>query len=177
MLEQPVKIPLSGRTIATCILFSVFALFFIYGAFLLITQDIYMEDDTLMPIGFKVLFMTVLCIVELGILNMVIPLWHRILSGRGAMTLTRDGISDTFFIFTILAFWTTMKVRIIPWDAIEYNAEEKTFSVDIKKLPKKSCNILARFILLGGFNYQVGKITGEELYKYKQIADEMNYVL
>ena len=177
MLEQPVKIPLSGRIIATCILFSVFALFFIYGAFLLITQDIYMEDDTLMPIGFKVLFMAVLCIVELGILNMVIPLWYRILSGRGAMTLTRDGISDTFFIFTILAFWTTMKVRIIPWDALEYDAEEKTFSVDIKKLPKKSCNILARFILLRGFNYQVGKITGEELYKYKQVADEMNYVL
>lgn len=169
---QSKTVPLSGRMIATCFLFTVFALLFLYFFVVIIPdpEPIYMEDGEVMPVYFKLLFVAVIIIVEIGILFMIIPLWARIFSGRGAMTLTKEGITDTFFLFTIMAFWTTVKIKIIPWDAVEIGEDDENISVDTKKMPPNACGRFAKLMLFTGFNYKVGKITREEIEEYRQLV-------
>ncbi len=168
-MADGIRVPLSKRSIATCVIFSAIAVFLgIVGPQIIFNSDpVYMEDGEVMSLPFKLFFGAVLTVVEAGILVMSVSLWVRIISGRGAMVLTENGIEDTFFIFSIFAFWTTMRVRIIPWSAIKsISADDCNIEIDLKGVPENSCNKLARFILRGGFNYAIGRITDSEIKEY-----------
>lgn len=174
-MDFPVKVAISKSIKVTCVLFSVFFMIIGYGIVIICSQQIYMEDDTLVPWQLKALIACVALLVETGIGFMIFPIWHRILSKRGAMTLTKKGIEDTFLMFNILAFWTIFRVRIIPWEAVCKDELADMgidlggdIDVDTSKLPKDSANAVARFMLrITGFNHTIGKITSEEIIKYR----------
>lgn len=166
------KVPLTGRILVLCGMFSVFALIIFYGIIVLCTQTIYMEDDTVMPIYFKIMFSAVAIVVETGILFMIFPIWKRIIKKTGAMTLTKYGIENTFTIFNFLAFWTIFKINIIPWNAMEFDSLSQTISIERDRLPEGSCNKIAGLLLIAGFNFSIGKITFEEIKAYRDAAVE-----
>ncbi len=136
-----------------------------------------MEDGTPMPAAIRYFMLAVASLVGVGIINIVFPIWIRVFTGRGAMTLTDRGIEDTFIIFSILAFWTTLRVRLIPWDAISQDSIiTELVKVDVKKMPKKSAGIIAKLMLrFGGFNISVGKIDANELMATKLTSSNHEY--
>ncbi len=172
-MENSVTVSLSVRMIILCSMFSFFGLIILYGIFFILTQQIYMEDDTLMPIYFKLIFAVFASVVELGILFMVFPIWKRVFTKTGAMTITSRGIENTFTLFNLFAFWTILKINYIPWNAMVLDEKDETICIEFDLLPKESCGKLARFLLLGGFNYGVGKIEFKEIKDYRDKALEM----
>lgn len=171
---KSLKVRLSPRMIVLCLLFTFFVLVIGYGIVFMNTHTIYMDDGT-MPVFFKV-FMTAVCaVIEAGLLFMVIPMWKRIFKD-GAMTLTKEGIENTFILFTLLAFWTTFKIRFIPWNAlIADESDDDGYLVDVKLLPPGSVGAVAKFLLkITGFNFQIGKIKKEDIEVYRQRALAQN---
>lgn len=175
-MENSVKVPLAGSMKMFCWLFSAFGVFILYGIYVLLTQQIYMEDDTVMPFYFKLLFVVVAFIVELGIIFMVFPFWKRIIKKTGAMTITSRGIENTFALFNLFAFWTIFKINYIPWNAMILDENDETICIDFNLLPKKACGRIARILLLGGFNYSIGKISFKELKDYRDSALETYHI-
>ncbi|MBQ8837204.1 MAG: hypothetical protein IJ002_06840 [Clostridia bacterium] len=166
------RIPISGRIIALNVLFTLFVPIIVLGIYTLATKQILMEDGTPMPSAFKYVMIALCLIIGLGIFNMVIRIWARVFTGRGAMTLTECGIEDTFVIFSVLAFWTTLDIKFIPWDAVGLTPDiSGALRIDTAKLPRGSTGKMTRLILrFGGFNAGVGKIKTEELLAIKCTA-------
>lgn len=172
-MEQPkfpIKIRLTGRMILMCLLFTLFSLVIGYGILFISTQTVVMEDGAPIPAFLKIFIVAAATVVEIGLLFMVVPLWQRIF-GRGAMTLTENGIEDTFVIFTVFAFWTTLKIRLIPWSSLLPLEDGSGYSIDPKLLPKVGISPITRLMLsIFGFNFTVGKVDGKELEQYRLAA-------
>ncbi len=166
-LTKPIKIRLSIGMIVTCVLFTLFACVIGYGIVVINTKTVLMEDDTPVPAFLKVIFTVIAAVIEMGILVMIISLWKRIFKD-GAMTLTQAGIENTFLIFTVLAFWTTLRIRLIPWTALKIDeSDENRYVVDTNQLPPGSVGVVAKFMLkITGFNFRIGRIKKEELDHY-----------
>ena len=166
-----IKIRLSCRMVLFCILFTLFTLIIGYGIIVINTQTIYMEDDTPIPLFLKLIITAVTAVVETGLLFMIIPLWKRIFKD-GAMTLTHDGIENTFMLFTLLAFWTTMRIRFIPWTALKADeSDENGYAIDVEQLPPGSVGSVAKLMLkITGFYFRIGRIKKEELEHYRNAA-------
>ena len=169
---KSIKVPLAVNMKILCGLFSIFGIVILYGIFILLTQQIYMEDDTVMPLYFKLIFVVVAFIVELGIIFMVFPLWKRIIKKTGAMTITSRGIENTFTVFNMFAFWTIFKIDFIPWEAMDLDPTNETITMNFEFLPKQACGKIARLLLIGGFNYNIGKISFKEIKEYRDKALE-----
>lgn len=169
-MENSVKVPLTGSMKVGCGLFSVFGIIILYGIYVLLTQQIYMEDDTVMPFYFKLIFVIIAFIVESGIIFMVLPLWKRIIKKTGAMTITSRGIENTFTVFTLFAFWTTFKIDFIPWEAMDLDSTNQIITINFEFLPKQACGKIARLLLISGFNYNIGKISFNEIKEYRDKA-------
>ncbi|MCH5192033.1 MAG: hypothetical protein J1F23_07700 [Oscillospiraceae bacterium] len=172
MESFPIKIRLSRRMIALCVMFTLFALLIGYGIFKMSSQTIYMGDGTPMPLYFKAIFIALEVIIEIGALFMIVPMWKRIFARNGAMTLTEAGIENTFMLFTVFAFWTTLPIRFIPWTALQVNKlDANSYTVDIEQLPKGSVGKLAKMRLkITGFEFRIGQIEAENFEHYRQIA-------
>ncbi len=130
-----------------------------------------MEDNTPVPLFLKLIITAAAVIVEAGLLFMIFPLWKRIFKD-GAMTLTPAGIENTFMLFTLLAFWTTIRVRLIPWTALNTeDSDENGYIVDVEQLPPGSVGFVAKWMLkIIGFNFRIGRIKKEELERYRNAA-------
>ncbi|MBQ8214155.1 MAG: hypothetical protein IJZ80_09110 [Clostridia bacterium] len=161
----PKRVPLSGRMLVLGMMFAVFALVIGYGIPFMLFATITFEDGTPLPLWYRIIFAFLASIVEIGVLSLVLPILSRAFGKRGAMTLTKNGVEDTFVIFTIFAFWTTLRVRMIPWEALTPDeTDPDVWLVDTKLLPRGSTCWLARLILMiMGFPFSVGKIKGSEL--------------
>lgn len=169
-MKENVRVPLTVNMKILCVLFTVVAFFFVWAAFKILPMPIEMEDGGMMPQSFKLIFIALLCVVEAGILFMIVPLWHRMLTKRGAMTLTPDGITDTFIQFTIMAFWTTLRIKTLPWEALKTDKQDATgYTVDVDLLPRGSANAFARFLLrFVGFNPLIGRTSVREIEEYRR---------
>ena len=172
MERFPIKIRLSRRMIALCVVFTLFALLIGYGIIKMSSQTIYMADGAPMPWYFKAIFIALEIVIEVGALFMIVPMWKRIFTGDGAMTLTETGIENTFMLFTVLAFWTTLQIRFIPWTALQVNKlDANSYTVDVEQLPKGSIGKFAKTRLkISGFEFKIGQIEAEDFEHYRQIA-------
>ncbi len=172
------RIPISNRIIVLNVLFTLFLAVIVLGLYTLATKDIVMEDDTPIPAILRYFMLVVFSFVGVGIVKFVFSIWIRVFTGRGAMTLTDHGIEDTFIIFNIFAFWTTLRVQIIPWDAISQDSViSELVKVDLKKMPEKSVGIIAKLMLrFSGFNASVGKIDTNELIAAKFMHQTMDNI-
>ena len=172
MERFPIKIRLSRRMIALCVMFTLFALLIGYGIVKMSSQTIYMGDGALMPWYFKAIFIVLEIVIEVGALFMIVPMWKRIFARNGAMTLTETGIENTFMLFTVFAFWTTLRIRFIPWSALQVNkSDANSYTVDVEQLPKGSVGKLAKMRLkISGFEFKIGQIEAEDFENYRQIA-------
>ncbi|MBQ4556051.1 MAG: hypothetical protein IJA60_00205 [Clostridia bacterium] len=141
------------------------------------TKEIVMEDDTPMLAAIRYFMLAAVSLVGVGIVNIVLPVWVRVFTGRGAMTLTDRGIEDTFVIFNLLAFWTTLRIRLVPWEAVDCDAiTPELIKVDVSKIPGKSAGIVAKLMLrIGGFNPYIGKTDVNELMALKLIVSKSEY--
>ncbi len=175
-MENSVKVPLSRRMLLFCGLFTLFGFVLFYGTIFMLTQPIYMEDDILMPFFLKLIVTIFELVIELGIIFMVFPFWKRIIKKTGAMTITSRGIENTFALFNLFAFWTIFKINYIPWNAMILDENDETICIDFNLLPKKACGRIARILLLGGFNYSIGKISFKELKDYRDSALETYHI-
>ena len=67
-MENSVKVPLSRKMLLFCGLFTLFGFVFFYGTIFMLTQPIYIEDDTLMPFFLKLIVAIFELVIELGII-------------------------------------------------------------------------------------------------------------
>ena len=158
----PCTIPLHWRVKVLAILFACIGVFLLWGGITLAGPA---GDSLERPMRW--LFLIAIHVVNAGILWFAGSVLRRWGTGRGAMTLTPDGIYDTFFIFTLLAFWTTVRVRYIPWEAIEFPAGVKTVRVRRALLPRQTSPLVCFLLTHAGLPYQVGDVTREQLADYR----------
>lgn len=171
MEHFPVRVRLSVRMIIMCIVFTLILLLIVYGCIVINTQTIYMEDDLPMPLPFKVFMNAVLIVVGAGMLFMDISMWKRIFTRAGAMTLTENGVENTFVIFAVMAFWTTLHIRFIPWSALQFDESKEGYTIDTAQMPPGSVSKIVRMLLkFTGFSCHIGKIKKEEFEHYRCAA-------
>lgn len=164
----PRTVPLSKRMIFTGIFFSLFTILLIYGIYFISTNTIYMEDNTVMPFYFKIIFISVFSIILLGTLFITFPFIKRIITKTGAMTIDKDGIHNTFICFGLFAFTTIIKINFIPWTALKPSfLNPEHYDIDKKSLPLIKAGFLAKILLkITGYNISIAKISKPEFDEY-----------
>ena len=158
----PCTISLHPRIKVLTVLFACIAVFLLWSGIALAGPD-----GRFLEPPMRWFLLIAIHVVNAGLLWFCGSLLLRWVTGRGAMTLTPDGICDTFFIFTLLAFWTTVRVRRIAWEAIEFPAGEDTVRVRRALLPRQMPPLVRFLLTYSGLPYQVGNVTREQLADYR----------
>ena len=171
MSNFPKKIRISKKTIPFCVLFTLFACIITYGVYFICAHTVLIEDGVPMPAGEKSFFVTVEIVVGLGIWKLVLSLWKRILTGTEAMVLTEAGVENTFIIIGVLAFWTTVNIRFIPWSALIPNRPGTgAYKINTDKLPSDMGKVKKSLLGLFGLSFGIGSISAEEVEDCRRAA-------
>ena len=165
MKNYPITVPLRKNEKITAILSTAFGLIMLYGVWLLNTKTIYVGDEgEIMSGGYIALLSVVFGVAGAGYLFLALNHWQRIIFNRGAMTLDRDGVYDTFVWVGIFAFRTAVPVKFIPWNALEAVEDDPfSYKVHTEMIPKERIGAIPRFVLkYNGFVIIFANITKEE---------------
>lgn len=162
-------VPLSRRMIFFAVMGLLISAFVLYGIFFIWTEEIKMEDDSLMPIWFKAVFSVIAVVVVAGFLKYSVGVIIRLIQKRGAMLLTPDGVGDTFAVFSFLALMTSVSVKFIPWEAFASEAEtEGTVPLKSSKIGDVRAGKIAKLMLgVSGFSLTIGRINGADFEKLR----------
>lgn len=166
------RIPLSGGSWVTAILFAAVSGILLYGILFLWTNEVTVAtggEEVPMSFWMKVLLSVLFGTVLFGAVKLVFGLFLRAVTGRGAMTLSEDGIRDTFVIVGVLAFYTLLRVGFLPKDALirVSDGAALTYRIDSAALDRIQAGRLTRRLLKSaGFRASIGRITEEEMEDY-----------
>lgn len=162
-------VPLNWRGKLFTLLFTGFFLILLYGVWFVATQTITDEAGNEISSWLLVLLACLAAIVAGGCGNIALRMLPRLSRKRGYMTLTDRGIEDTLVVFNLFAFWTVLRVRLIPWEAVRSVEDAEgvlSLQLDVRRLPPGSTGWLATLLLRLGFPMSYAKITKAELEQF-----------